>query len=64
MDEKNTDILWGARAIGREINRSPRQTYGLLESGALPATKVGATWVSSRRKLRLHVTGDEPKAGA
>ena len=28
------DIVWGARAIGREVNRSPRQAYHLLEKGS------------------------------
>jgi len=43
--------VWGATAIGRVVNRSPRQTYHLLETGRLPATKFGSTWASTRRRL-------------
>ena len=31
------DLVWGAEAIGREIDRSPRQTFYLLATGAIPA---------------------------
>lgn len=51
------DAVWGAVEIGKEINRSARQTFHLLESGALPARKVGKSWVASRRKLRALVEG-------
>jgi hypothetical protein len=44
--------IWGAAAIGRVINRSQRAVFHLLESGLLPAEKVGAIWVSTPRKLR------------
>ena len=39
------DLIWGAKAIGEEIDRSPRQTFYLLENGTLPARKVGNLWV-------------------
>lgn len=52
-----TDAVWGATAIGRVINRTARQTFHLLESGSLPARKVGRSWVASRRKLRDLVEG-------
>ena len=55
------DLVWGAEAIAKEINRSRRQTYGLLESNQLPARKCGQTWVASREKLRERLTGE--KAG-
>ena len=48
------DIVWGATAIGKVINRNRRQTYKLLEGGKLPATKVGQTWVAARGYSRLH----------
>jgi hypothetical protein len=56
------DAVWGATAIGRVINRSARQTFHLLESGALPARKVGKSWVASRRKLRELVEGADEVA--
>jgi len=43
--------VWGAGEIGKIINRDKRQTYWLLESGKLDATKVGATWTSTKRRL-------------
>ena len=46
------DLVWGAHAIGREIDRSPRQAFYLLETRQIPAKKVGGRWVAVRRKLR------------
>jgi hypothetical protein len=37
--------VWGAEAISSEINRTPRATYRMLESGTLPgARKVAGRW--------------------
>ena len=47
-----TEIIWGAKAIGQEINRSERQASYLLENGQLPAKKVGGRWCSTRTALR------------
>ncbi len=49
--------IWGAKAIGKEIDRSTRSTFHLLETGAIPARKVGNLWVSSRRELRRTLFG-------
>ena len=46
------DLIWGAEAISKEIGRNKRMTYWALETGKLPATKIGSQWVTSRRKLR------------
>jgi hypothetical protein len=43
--------VWGAAAIGRVIGRSERQAYHLLERRLLDATKIGAQWVSTPRRL-------------
>lgn len=53
----DNDLIWGARAIGREIGRNTRQTYWLLETGKLDdvARKVCDRWVASRGKLRSKV---------
>jgi hypothetical protein len=49
------DLLWGAAAIARHLNlKNTRQAFHLLESGALPARKVGKSWVASRAKLKEH----------
>lgn len=45
------DLVWGAKAIGAVINRTERETFGLLESGELPAKKIRRRWVASRGKL-------------
>jgi hypothetical protein len=47
----DTEILWGAAAIGRAIGKSERATYHMLERGQLPASKVGVQWVAERGKL-------------
>jgi hypothetical protein len=52
MNEK-LQIVWGAKAIGRVIGRTERQTHYLLERGAIPAArKVGAQWCASELGLR------------
>jgi hypothetical protein len=51
-DNPHLDIIWGAAAIGREIGKTPRQTFNLLESGAIPAARVGGRWCSDRSVLR------------
>jgi hypothetical protein len=48
----NLDLIWGATAIGRELNLPSRKVFYLLESGRLPAKKVGRSWVTSRTALR------------
>ena len=52
--ESKLDLVWGAVAIGRVIDRKPRQTFFLLESGQLPARKCGGRWCASREALRRH----------
>ncbi len=53
MDVKNDkiDLVWGAEGIARVIGRSPRVTFHLLTTGAIPAKKVGGRWVAERGKL-------------
>lgn len=53
-DDLKLDLVWGAAAIGQVINRTPKQTFHLLENDQLPARKAGGTWVASRRLLREH----------
>lgn len=49
--------VWGCRAIATVINRTPRQTFHLLENGHLPATKTGDQWTAIPRKLLEAVGG-------
>jgi hypothetical protein len=52
MSEK-LDLLWGAKEISQEINRSVSQTHYLLEIGAIPcAWRAGKRWVVNRPDLR------------
>jgi len=53
----NLDVIWGTRAIAQAINRTERQTYYLLETGALPGTKIGGTWTTTWTRLRSLFAG-------
>jgi hypothetical protein len=54
----NPDIVWGAEAIGAVINKRRRPAFYLLESGRLPAKKIGGQWAASRRALISHISGE------
>jgi hypothetical protein len=50
--------LWGSIEIGRAINRTPRQAYHLLNSGAIKsARKVGGRWTANETTLRREFGG-------
>jgi hypothetical protein len=48
------DLLFGAQAIADELGVSVRKTFYLLERSLIPARKIGATWTSTRSRLRQH----------
>jgi hypothetical protein len=53
-EDSASDLLWGVAAIGREIDRTPAQTYHLIQIGALEGAvaKLGhRTIVGSRKRL-------------
>jgi hypothetical protein len=51
------DFVWGAGNIGAVINRTPRQTFNLLNRDQIrSARKKGGRWVASRAAL-LHEFG-------
>ncbi len=52
------DLVWGVKAISETIGLTERQTLYLLETGRLPAKKVGRRWYSSISSLRKHFTID------
>lgn len=57
-DERDKlDLIWGAATIAEAIGRSRRATFYLLDSGELPAKKVGGRWVVERSKLVAFFTG-------
>jgi len=46
------EVVWGAAAIGRLINRSPRQTHYLLSQGLIQAAgQLGTLWWANRAGL-------------
>lgn len=45
------DLIWGADEIAKVIGRSTRATFHMLDSGELPAKKVGRRWVAERGQL-------------
>ena len=49
--------IWGAAAIAKEANVTLRAAYHGLIAGHLPATKVGAKWCTTRRRLRSIFAG-------
>jgi hypothetical protein len=55
VQEKNKpvdDFLWGAKEIGKPIQRTPRQTHHMLERGLIKsARKVGGLWCANRAAL-------------
>ena len=50
--------IWGARAIAREIGKKPTETFYLLKIGALPAVKIGDSWVAYPSRLRARLRGE------
>jgi hypothetical protein len=48
------DKLRGVGPISSFIGEPPNRTYYLLESGQLPAGKLGRTWIASKRVLTAH----------
>jgi hypothetical protein len=48
------DLIWEVNPIAKEIGRTPRQTFHMLETGKLPAKKIGGRWCSTRSALRRH----------
>jgi hypothetical protein len=52
------DLLWGAEAIAHYLGIDVRRCFYLLGNGALPATKTGATWTSTKSRLRRHFAGE------
>ncbi len=54
-DSLGDDLLNGVNEIARFIDRSPRQTYYLLQTGKLPATKGLCGWTSMKSRIRRHI---------
>lgn len=53
-DDDKLDVIWGAEEIGKAIGKNVRQTFWLLENGALPARKIRGQWCADRSALRAY----------
>jgi hypothetical protein len=57
-DTVTSDLLWGTDAIGKAINRNPRQVFHLISTGALKSVqKKGGRYVASRAALLKELAG-------
>jgi hypothetical protein len=48
VDNPDSDLLWGAEAIAKRINRTASDVYRLHNLGRLPTTTVGAVLVAKK----------------
>jgi hypothetical protein len=48
------DLLRGCEAISAYLGIDPRSAFHYLQSGQIPATKLGRLWLGSRSRLRRH----------
>ena len=48
------DTIEGAKGFAAELNCSLRRATYLLETGQIPAGKIGSRWVGSKARLRKH----------
>jgi hypothetical protein len=52
-DDDELGIVWGAEAIGRVINQTPRQTHYMLSRGLINAARqCGGKWYADKAGLR------------
>jgi hypothetical protein len=53
IDDTDLDTpIYGVGPISRVVNLDARRTYYRLEKGYIPATKIGKTWATTKRRLR------------
>jgi len=60
-DNPDSDLLWGAEAIGLRINRTKFDVYRLHALGRLPTTTVGAVLVAKKSDLDNPATWPKPE---
>lgn len=51
IDPKLDGFVWGVPQIAVIINRTPRETYYLVEQGLIDCDKIGERWRSTPRRL-------------
>jgi hypothetical protein len=49
---EDSEVIWGAKAIGQALNLTERQAFHRLEAGQIPAKKIGRSWAASRSVLK------------
>ena len=59
LDDLAADILYGPQAIADYIGVDLRRAFYLLQHGYIPAVKTGATWTSTKSRLRRHFNGEQ-----
>ena len=47
----DSTVLWGVKNIARAIGKPPRGVYHLLETGRLPARKIGRQLIATKEAL-------------
>jgi hypothetical protein len=60
--EPALSLIWGAASIAAELGVSQRQCFYMLETGKLPARKIGDRWVADRIALHALFRGGEVAA--
>jgi hypothetical protein len=61
LDELDKPV-WGAEAIGALIGKPRAATFHLLETGKIPARRIGRQWVTTKRRLREHFNAAQQAA--
>src|SRR5271166_4605464 len=54
------DMIWGVAGIAKYIGRTERATFHLLETGQLPAGKLGSRWWARGRLRQLWGSAPAP----
>ena len=55
MEHHDNDIIHGAAAFAKHLNVPLRRAFYLLETGQIPAGKLGEKWVGRISRLDAHV---------
>jgi len=58
-NRETSEVVWGARAIGRVIAKSERATFHLISKGVLPVKRVGGQLCALRSELLKALSSSE-----
>jgi hypothetical protein len=63
--DDDPEIVWGAAAIGKVINRSPRQVHHMLNKGLIQAARrCGSRYFADKAGLRAQFCSPARQGGA